>query len=488
MCAMIYRAVSSWFHASVAGVLCCAGLVCLAALSLQAQDKGKTAVAKPVMVATKGEAVLDTKVPTYVSKEPLAVSLKCATPDAVLRYSLDGTTPADAEDGMLYAGPIKVEKNSTIVAVAFKEGLAPSRRAFATYLVGDGARPGLHTLHIGNSLTNTTHRFADMARTAGYLHDYQGFTAPGALTRQLWDVERIKQKDEWKKSLTELGRVDHLTVQPRDFNIAQEAGYDIKFFNLVREKSPEVQPWFYCEWVEKDRPRPTDRGKVPSSQMKKLYPALTWEESMGAMLLYVEELQAQVVKSYKGKKRPRVIPSAIAVGLVSDMIERSHFPDVKGGSFYPLLFRDDVHLNENGAFLVDCTWFAAFYGESPEDKVLPVGTALTPAQAKAMQQVAWNVVKNYPESGLYEEGTLPVDKPKFSPAPMAIKNVTQLDLSSTTPETLFRYTLDGTTPTRDRGYVYCGVISVRPGMTVKAVAIKSGMADSIVAEATYPAK
>lgn len=48
----------------------------------------------------------------------------------------------------------------------------------------------------------------------------------------------------------------------------------------------------------------------------------------------------------------------------------------------------------------------------------------------------------------------------------------------------FRYTLDGTTPTRTRGYVYCGVISVRPGMAVKAVAFKSGMADSPVTEST----
>ncbi len=44
-----------------------------------------------------------------------------------------------------------------------------------------------------------------------------------------------------------------------------------------------------------------------------------------------------------------------------------------------------------------------------------------------------------------------------------------------------RYTLDGTTPTRTRGCVYCGAISVQPGIAVKAIAYKSGMADSEVA-------
>jgi hypothetical protein len=35
--------------------------------------------------------------------------------------------------------------------------------------------------------------------------------------------------------------------------------------------------------------------------------------------------------------------------------------------------------------------------------------------------------------------------------------------------------------------VYCGVVSMRPGMTLKAVAYKSGMADSPVAEVAYEA-
>jgi hypothetical protein len=348
-------------------------------------------------------------------------------------------------------------------------------------------KKGLHTLHVGNSLTDTTGRFDEQCRAAGLSAALaRRLTAGGALTRQLWDVELDKQKDKWQKALTDLGTIDDFTVQPRDFDIAREASYDIKFFDLVREKSPEVQPWFYCEWVEKERKRPTDQAKVPSSQMKTLYPALTWPESMGAMLLYVEELQAEVMKTYKGKKRPRIIPSSIAMGQVCDMIERGKFPGVEAGSFYPLLFSDGVHPNQNGAFLVNCTWYAAFYGESPEDKLKPVGTTLTPAQAKVMQQVAWKVVKNYPESGLFEAGTTPAAKPEFSLAAGAIKEPTQIQLTSTTADTLFRYTLDGTVPSRSCGYVYAGAISVRPGMTVKAVAFKSGMADSPVAEATYP--
>jgi hypothetical protein len=53
---------------------------------------------------------------------------------------------------------------------------------------------------------------------------------------------------------------------------------------------------------------------------------------------------------------------------------------------------------------------------------------------------------------------------------------------------MIRYTLDGTTPTRTNGYLYCGLASVRPGMTLKALAFKSGMADSPVTEAVFAKK
>ena len=52
-----------------------------------------------------------------------------------------------------------------------------------------------------------------------------------------------------------------------------------------------------------------------------------------------------------------------------------------------------VHTNKKGSYLVDATWFAAFYRESPEGKFLPVGTDLTLEQAKIMQRLAWEVVE-----------------------------------------------------------------------------------------------
>ena len=346
---------------------------------------------------------------------------------------------------------------------------------------------GLATFHIGNSLTNTTGKFPEFLKNSGIAHQYQSFTAGGRLTWQLWDIDLPKRQKEWDTKLAGYKHIDHFTVQPRDFtknSVDHEADYAIRFFEVIRKHSPEMQPWFYAEWVEKNRNRPTDQGKIPSRQVTKTFPAKTWEESMAAMLLYNEDLQAKVVETYKEGKRPRVLPSCIAMGWIKNMIDEGKLPGAEKGSFYPLLFSDAVHPNVKGGYLVDLTWYAAFYRESPEGKILSTGTGLTDEQAKVMQKLAWDVVKNYPDCGLYEEGTTPVAAPDIVAQDPGGKTRA---LISKTPGAWFRYTLDGTVPTRTRGYVYCGVVTAPAGATLKAIAYKSGMADSAISELTIAA-
>ncbi len=418
--------------------------------------------------------------------------------DAIIRYTLDGSTPS-ADHGETYTKPIHVEKNTTITAITISpDRAAPSLAVPVTYLLKDQTKSGLFTAHIGNSLTGTCSNFWRYARTAGYSHHQESFLRPGALTRENWAVATGDYKNDklanaketqaqkrgtqtWDEYWSKIGKVDLITLQPRDFDLDKEIAAEISFIRKFREKSPDLQPWLYCEWVEMKRARPSDNGTVPSFQMKKTFPALTWEESMSAMLLYMEELQHRLGEQLHEGKPTHIIPSALAMGWIHHMIDHGQFPGVKPGSFYPLLFNDQVHPasgpihnSANGAYLVDLTWYSAFYREAPEGKTQPIETTFTPEQARIIERLAWDVVKNYPDCGLYEEGKEPCGKPQFS------NDGKIITLKSSTPGAWFRYTLDGTTPTRTRGYVYCGAISVQPGIQVQAVAYKSGMADSAV--------
>jgi hypothetical protein len=416
------------------------------------------------------------------------VKLRTRTPEATIRYTLDGTVPMAAS--ATYSAPVALTGRTTITAVASSPDLAPSPAASATYF--NGTEPvTLKTFHVGNSLTGNAVRFRDFAPTAGINNVSAWFLIGGAYTVKLWNAKETYDKERFEKEYARAAfPLEHFTLQPRDFNIDEEVANERNWINFIREKSPDVQPWLYAEWVERERRRPSDRGTVPTYQMKKTVPAATWQESMSAMLLYVEEVQHRLRPQMKAGKRARILPCSLALGLARNLIDEEQFPDVLAAlphevSFYRLYFDDGVHVNPNGCYLVDLIWYAAFTGQSPEGKFLPVGTTLTPAQASALQRLAWRIVENYPDCGIYHDGTTPAAAPQFSVPAGPISKPTAIHLTSATPDAFFRYTLDGTTPTRTRGYAYCGVITAQPGMTIKAVAYKSGFADSGVAEAAY---
>jgi len=445
-------------------------------------------------------------------KGPVTVTITTKAPGGVIRYTTDGTIPT--ANSQVYSGPINVTKTTTIQAAVYEEGKAPSPPMDCTYVIGKLIEHP--TFHTGNSLTGITGRYPWQEYTAGYRNTRKEYGLGGGLTKALWNAaflpigdhsnfdqwiglysthlgdlinyrqEEIERtKAGWEKLWPTVTAIQDYTIQPRDFDIAEEADYDNRFLNLVLQKAPNVQPWLYIEWTEQRRQRPTDQGKEPTSEMTKVWPAGTWEESMAAMILYGEDLKVKVNETYKGTKPIRTIPAALAMGWIHHMIENGEVPGVGKNDFYPMLFSDQVHPNPQGSYLVDCTWYAAFHGESPEGKFLPMGTSLTPEQARIMQRLAWDAVKNYPGSGYYEEGTTPCEPPMISSVATPIKDTAPVALTSATPGAWFRYTMDGTEPTRTRGYVYCGIITARPGMTIKAIAYKSGMADSVVTNANF---
>jgi hypothetical protein len=64
---------------------------------------------------------------------PFVLTLSCDAPDAVIRYTTDGTRPTEAT-GQLYAGPISIDSTTCLRAAAFNAGSAPSPVQTHTYI------------------------------------------------------------------------------------------------------------------------------------------------------------------------------------------------------------------------------------------------------------------------------------------------------------------------------------------------------------------
>lgn len=77
-------------------------------------------------------------VPSGHVEGPIAVELATDPPEAEIRYSLDGTDP---RDGAIYAGPIPIERSTSLLAIATHPGFRSSPVNGATWIVaGDVAR------------------------------------------------------------------------------------------------------------------------------------------------------------------------------------------------------------------------------------------------------------------------------------------------------------------------------------------------------------
>jgi Chitobiase/beta-hexosaminidase C-terminal domain/Fn3 associated len=75
--------------------------------------------------------------------------------------------------------------------------------------------------------------------------------------------------------------------------------------------------------------------------------------------------------------------------------------------------------------------------------------------------------------------------PVFSPAPGNYSSALSVTMTSTTSGASIRYTTNGGAPTETVGTLYSGPVNISPPTTLRAIAYKSGFADSAITSGTY---
>lgn len=296
------------------------------------------------------------------------------------------------------APPQSAASSTADGAVAVTE-VAPQPQA-ATALAATPVTRSQRTYHIGNSLTDTINdNLSEIARSAGYSHDYLRSTIPGAPTDWNWDHPgQASGEPDYRTVFATKAPIDHLFTQPfagHNRSIDNEVEYSGKFYRLARQKSSQVQMWIYAQWPTRNFEDNWAKATESAAGLGRS-PAKTWEEGVDNHLAYHEAVRQRLELENPGKP-VWIVPGGLALANLKRAIEAGQVPGMK--DFFATQFHDDLHLGNKGAYLIALVHYVCIYKRNPAGVSL-ANSGLTAEQAAIYQRIAWDTVRNYRWSGL----------------------------------------------------------------------------------------
>lgn len=292
----------------------------------------------------------------------------------------------------------------------------------------------------GNSLTANVGpgKFEVLAAAGGEKLIWERSGAPGV---PIWFW--AGSIDRWKDRFNQR-KWDVVTVQPFS-RFEKEMAAAETMARFIREHQPQAQFYVYAQWPhrrssnwEADFAQPSQLpGWAKRDEDKKEF----WLENVAAELndagieaddhrclaneyeLYVLALRKRVPMT----KPVRLIPAGYVMRLLGQKMRAEMVPGLQRVHD---LYADGVHLNNIGAYVAACTWYATLLGKSPVG--LPVGpyqgdrgeietASLTISDdlARVIQETAWEVVATHPLTGVRSDEPVKIATPAL---PVAVVN------------------------------------------------------------------
>ena len=295
----------------------------------------------------------------------------------------------------------------------------------------------LRVYFIGNSVTDTINYggLEKLAAARGYRLVWGRDTIPGAPLEWIWEhpLQGFQQVPfgYFPQALTEHSW-DVLCLQPFDRHIEGNKG-DLamvrKFVAMALPKSPNLQVYVYARWPRRDQDGALDYGR----QWLRKYTG-GWDNS-NETKDYFERLVAELRRALPGLKKPVLM---VPVGhVMHELDRRMRAGQMSGISRIDQVYRDQIHLDHVGRYIVACTFFATFYGQDPTGLPTEPYGSMDPDLAKVIQETAWSIVSTHALSGVVAQ--LPVEQsPVATGTPVAPEMKTSPAPSPPKPQPLSR--------------------------------------------------
>jgi hypothetical protein len=373
---------------------------------------------------------------------PVTVTLACATAGATIRYTTDGTDPLTSRTVVTYSTPFTITANTTFRAYATAPNLY--RSDTLTQFVPVGAASGVTSIHLGNSLTDTTNdRLALAAAAGGYTLSYNRYTVAGIGT-WIYKDQATGGGDCCANIVTWMqahAPIDHLSMQPFENMPCSPDGYAgscpvasggtcasnrSDAVNMeeawadAHANNPNVQVWVFQNWPK----TPTEGftascmsggsawhrwgtawGAATNPPSSWSTTVSTWEQAADHYVIWDEAVRTALIAAHPTWRTPYIVPGALLIKNIKASVEAGTFPGVATNAFWSTFFSNggtDNHATEIGRYAVSLLWYACMFQQDPRalpDTNLGMPATLTAAQAAAIQQLVYDTVSGYPLSG-----------------------------------------------------------------------------------------
>jgi LruC domain-containing protein len=394
-----------------------------------------------------------------------SVAINSTTPGASIRYTTDGSDPS-ATNGMLYTAPITV--NATyyllIKAIAYKAGITNSDIASSNYVV---------------SLVKVANPVVSPGQGTYYSTQNVTITCPTD------GASIIYTTDGSQPSATN----GTLYTGPVTIN-AGNTMLNVYAYKYGMADSYIVYNSYYVQLTSVAQPTFTPAaGTYTGTQSVALASTTT-----GASIYYTTDGTTPTTSSnlYSGAISISANTTLNAIAVKSGMSNST----VTSGSYMincatPVLTpATGTYTSAQSVSISTTTSGASIYyttdGSTPtSSSTLYTGAITVGANATIKAIVIKTGMGNSAIASETYTISIPVTSPIFTPPAGTYNSAQSVTITSSISGASIRYTTDGSTPSETVGTVYTGSVAISGNTTLKAIAYKSGMADSPVTSGSY---
>lgn len=271
---------------------------------------------------------------------------------------------------------------------------------------------------IGNSVTDTVRYVGlrKMAESRGHTQPWGRQMIPGAPLQWLWDHPSDGfQEPPYGYPTNALPNYDwdFLSLQPFDRSLESDLDHIQRFVGLADARTynrNNMRILVYARWPRQDdasQPAPRDFDTL-------------WLRSFSGTGSNPNEAKAffeslaQAVRGVYGSERVFMVPVGHAMYELNQKMKAGLVP---GYTNIFQIYADGIHLNNVGAYLTACVYYAVLYRDSPVGLTVPSEYGSIPAAlVEVIQQTVWDTVRVVPLSGVPSDTNLLITTLAIPPA------------------------------------------------------------------------